>query len=201
MVEHSTTLAILVELANLTVRPDAVLRFLDKHPNFVSEGMDSPATINLPKAEAYGTRFVDAQRVLVVRHYVRELWGNSGDRANDAAAKLLFANHLKRGKDVSEDSTLSPYSIDWHHGKLVYKPLDEFQSALYAMMPRSHLAKVCARPGCAAPYFIARRVTQQYCSSDCADAMQDQWRRNWWKAHGNEWRRKRRQHSRRKRGK
>src|SRR5262249_2641720 len=41
--------------------------------------------------------------------------------------------------------------------------------------------KICGRPDCPAPYFIARHhLGQQYCGSDCASWAQKKWKRQWW---------------------
>jgi hypothetical protein len=166
----------LIELANLEGSPEAIERFQAKYPDYAD---------------------VD---VLSLQDKLQYLW-QGGRHAGEVAGELLFTR-LKIGiKNIGEGifpSEELPIGVDWKGGELTYKPLNEFQAALYALLKHSRLAEVCARPGCAAPYFVAGRITQQYCSVDCADAMQDEWRRNWWNAHGNEWRRKRKKQSKRR---
>ncbi len=48
--------------------------------------------------------------------------------------------------------------------------------------------RVCARPGCETPYFIARHLHQEYCSHPCAAWGQSKAKREWWARHGKEWR-------------
>jgi hypothetical protein len=215
MLENSSTLAPLVELANLTDSPETVARFLAKYPTFIPSELDPPESglddprFALFKSTALETALNDFRahcspsmeeclrraRVFFLRHQLRELWGNSGERADGIAYSLLFAAQFQE----SDATVYSPMGVDWLHGQLVYKPLDEFQAALYALLKCSYRAKVCARPGCSAPYFVANRITQQYCSTDCADAMQDEWRRIWWRSHGNEWRKKKNKNKDKKR--
>jgi len=45
--------------------------------------------------------------------------------------------------------------------------------------------RICQNPECAAPYFIARRKDQRFCSEDCSHRIAA---RRWWSEHGNEWR-------------
>jgi len=51
--------------------------------------------------------------------------------------------------------------------------------------------RVCARPGCETPFFIARHLRQNYCTERCAQWGQRQWKQKWWAEHGDEWRKKR----------
>jgi hypothetical protein len=53
---------------------------------------------------------------------------------------------------------------------------------LYAC-PRWRL-KMCHRPECSNPYFIAARRGQRYCGEPCANAAQREWKRRWWKDTG-----------------
>ena len=170
MHRESQSLAPLIELANLGDSPEAVQRFRAKHLKF------------LPKAE----------QILPTRNLLRELW-HGGQRADRIARELLFAEyHLSGGEGKPHFGVWKPVGVDWRRGTITYSPEHEYQGPLYELLQRSWLAKVCARPGCVAPYFVARRITQQYCSTDCSEAMQDQYRLNWWRAHGNEWRRQKR---------
>jgi hypothetical protein len=176
MPETPRTLAPLIDLANIGDSHEAVQRFRAKHPKFV------------PKAE----------QILPMRNLLRELW-HGGERADRIARELLFAEyHLSGGGGKPPIGVWKPVGVDWRRGTITYSPEYEYQGPLYALLKCSRLAKVCARSGCTAPYFVAGRITQQYCSTDCAEAMQDQYRLNWWRANGNEWRRKRRRKGRKR---
>lgn len=57
-----------------------------------------------------------------------------------------------------------------------------------------HLPKmaVCANPGCPQRYFLKARKSQRFCDRPgCAAYGQREHKRNWWKAHGKEWKEKR----------
>jgi hypothetical protein len=66
--------------------------------------------------------------------------------------------------------------------------------------------RYCPSPTCLAPYFIARRRSQKYCSDTCALPAQRELKRAWWAEHGDVWRAERtakqvRRKSQQKRGK
>jgi len=50
---------------------------------------------------------------------------------------------------------------------------------------------ICCRPDCSTRYFIATHLRQKYCSDLCAHWAQRGWKREWWKKHGDDWRRRR----------
>ena len=128
-----------------------------------------------------------------MREALREIWrGNS-----EKLTLVLFGSVY----DVEPDpQALWPpqLKVDWQRGEFVYVPRSEFDRAVYRLFRSSALAKVCANPDCPAPYFIAGRTTQQFCSEKCSGVLQKEHKRRWWKEHGPKWRRDR---SRGKRGK
>ncbi len=59
--------------------------------------------------------------------------------------------------------------------------------------------RYCPSPHCAAPYFIAKRRSQKYCSDGCAVPAQREFKRAWWDEHGKEWRAERKKVSQKSR--
>ena len=51
--------------------------------------------------------------------------------------------------------------------------------------------RYCPNPTCPAPYFIARRRSQKYCGEDCSIPAQLEFKRAWWREHGDAWRKAR----------
>jgi hypothetical protein len=115
-------------------------------------------------------------RVLHLRDLVREAW-RGGTGANECMVELLG---LRSPSDEIHASWSAPFSADWHRGQLVYRSGDPFQQACHALLENSQLAKFCANPDCLAPYFIARRATQRYCSPECLKPFQKQAKLDWW---------------------
>jgi hypothetical protein len=77
---------------------------------------------------------------------------------------------------------------DWNEGIFRYQSVCHFQRALYLLFLDSWRARVCEK--CDAK-FIAKRAAQKFCSTDCSEAMQREFRRRWWAANGAAWREKR----------
>jgi hypothetical protein len=48
--------------------------------------------------------------------------------------------------------------------------------------------RYCVNPTCPAPYFIAKRRSQKYCSEKCTAPAQREFKAAWWKEHGEKWR-------------
>src|SRR5258707_505573 len=120
------------------------------------------------------------------REALREIWrGNSEKLIN-----VLLPSYVEILADPDPEGLWPPQlRIDWHRGEFVYVPRSEFQRAVYELW-RSLCAKMCANPDCPAPYFIAAKTVQRYCSDACAQVFQREWKRRWWKEQGTAWRRK-----------
>lgn len=70
--------------------------------------------------------------------------------------------------------------------------LDSFAHVLLRAIDVSDRMCRCPDPDCPAPYFIAQRRSQRYCSEACAQPAQRELKRRWWREHGGAWRRARR---------
>jgi hypothetical protein len=53
--------------------------------------------------------------------------------------------------------------------------------------------RYCANPECPAPYFLAKRRSQKYCTQECALPAQREFKKAWWAEHGENWRQTRRE--------
>jgi hypothetical protein len=65
-------------------------------------------------------------------------------------------------------------------------------AALYQSLKIADRMRVCGNPECLAPFFLARRRSQKYCSAACAAPAVRELKRAWWNEHGLEWSRARR---------
>ena len=129
------------------------------------------------------------------REKLREIWRGNSNKLTEVL--LASLDEIYEDPDP-EGPWPRELKVDWQRGEFVYVPRREFQRAVYELFRRSPLAKVCGNPDCAAPYFIARKTAQRYCSDGCAQVFQREWKRRWWKEKGSKWRRKK---SRGKKGK
>jgi len=83
-------------------------------------------------------------------------------------------------------------------------PPSIFEQAIMYLLKLADLARYCANPECPAPYFLAKRRSQKYCSDGCSKPAQKEFKRRWWDEHGESWRKARRasvKKPQRKRGK
>lgn len=67
---------------------------------------------------------------------------------------------------------------------------DGFLMVLLHAVKHVHLLRYCANPECKEPYFVARRGSQIYCSSPCAEPAQREAKSKWWREHGDARRKK-----------
>ena len=199
--EQARLLETLKELANLRDDPAAFERFVRYWPGLIDVGdhceHDSYAGYSFGEPKTRMPRNLP-KRFLGVwqwREALREVWrGNS-----EKLTYLLLPSLDEVIADPDPEWPWPPQlKVDWHRGEFVYIPRSKLQEAIYALFRRSALVKVCANQDCAAPYFIAGKTAQRYCSDGCAQVFQREWKRRWWKEKGTKWRRKK---SRRKRGK
>jgi hypothetical protein len=193
---HNRALDQLIELANLKDDPVAVGKFLKAHPFFV-ENLERVAAWNQP---------VDTE-VLLVRDQVQELW-RGGDRANQIAQYYLITEAISAVTDQLDSpaakGALTPVLVDWKRGelRLAFSPGNDFRTAIYGLLKVSRFAKECANPECPAPYFIAKKIIQQYCGDDCKHAARKKLQNAYWARSGSKVRKERMRKSKgRKRGK
>ena len=67
---------------------------------------------------------------------------------------------------------------------------DAFAQVLLRAVDVADRMRRCPTPACPAPDFIGQRRSQRYCSDACAVPAQREFKRIWWREHGNNWRRK-----------
>jgi hypothetical protein len=89
------------------------------------------------------------------------------------------------------------FDVDWDESVFRYRGACDFQRALYLLFLQSWKARVCEK--CNAK-FIARRVAQRYCSTDCGQKMQRELKQKWWAEHGETWRKQRKESKQKRKG-
>lgn len=83
-------------------------------------------------------------------------------------------------------------------------PPSPFEQTIMQLLKSADRSRYCANADCPAPYFLAKRRSQKYCSDACSRPAQKEFKRRWWDEHGESWRKARRasaKKSQRKRGK
>lgn len=81
-----------------------------------------------------------------------------------------------------------PYQLVFRSGSLLFwaNTLEGYLRLELFTAPAERFRK-CKRPGCEAPYFVARHLKQTYCSEGCAKWAQSQWKQKWWDERGSDW--------------
>ena len=207
--DSSQLLLALRELANLPDDPSSFERFARNRPRFIYiPETPPPYTLAEPLTGIpnFPNRFIHMwQR----RQDLREVWRGSRGKLKAFLLPSLPPEELPRADLIqyvskNESDTAGEWAwppqvdLDWARSQFVYLPRTEFQRAVYELFRRSAFAKVCANPDCPAPYFVAHKTAQRYCTNDCAQVFQREWKRRWWKERGKKWRRKRSRGKRRR---
>ena len=50
---------------------------------------------------------------------------------------------------------------------------------IFELLSKPAKLRICKRPSCAHPYFIANHGKESYCSADCANWAQSEWKKRW----------------------
>ncbi len=165
------------EFANIRPDDEAWSHFRSRWPRFFPQSEYEKARKGLPES---------------VRNYpslVREVW-------DGGTAPLLPLLGVKAETPFRDEQARvsriyrlpACFYPDWDEGILRYQSGCDFQRALDLLFRESWRARTCGNCG---SKFIARRVAQKYCTTDCSERVQHELKLKWWAEHGETWRRKR----------
>ena len=136
------------------------------------------------------------------------LWSQSIVRAIWEGKKkgiegLQIANSIGLFPERDEDPIKPPIAVDWNAGCLTLAPRNLEDVVWLALLQHSQQLAVCAnhKNECPSPYFLRWRPNHRFCSAECAQSAQQEYKRKWWKDHGPEWRKARRNEVKEKAGK
>lgn len=187
--ENERLLKALAELANARDK-EAIKRFVGRYPDFIGKQVYRGVPVLRDEKAAVVAGAVCG---LAVWHLQRA-WSGGAD-ANDAFDWLLFYPTTRfvesvdrgRGNIPEEEVSLEerkefpfPVRVDVARRQIIYKPETPLQTACYWLLQHADKGKVCANADCPAPYFIARKTIQRYCSPDCLKLAQRQWSLDWY---------------------
>lgn len=185
----------LLELANLKqADPRAISRFREKYPDFFIPPQAEKGEVRLAStspAARLGLYEVDDS-------FPRPMFN----------LQVLLRRACERPTALEREVSLSLALQEVHkqflratERKLSEGPnpsLDTVWKALgnifVALMPAKRLAdrmRSCVNPACPAPYYIAKRRGQKFCTEICAAPAQREQKSAWWSEHGEKWRKKR----------
>jgi hypothetical protein len=118
----------------------------------------------------------------------RENWETGRDGGEELAKRVSAT--------IAPSATAGPVvkaKVKWSRRgfQLELQPDDLWRALSLAFISFSHRMRKCQNPTCVAPYFLATRRDQRYCSEKCARLVAN---RKWWDKHGQQWRDSRSEH-------
>jgi hypothetical protein len=191
--------AFLTGFANLEDRPEALSRFyrlfFDMLPPI--ENVRHLCTqhrlwerLNLPEPSEAQVQGQLSRLYIGLRDWLRSAWVAKDKRARVWLLHELISNeaYLHTGQ------SLALTVIAFGNGPILNvelgPPTPFEQAAVYLLNPAAR-TRVCNNADCPAPYFLADKRNQMYCSEDCALPAQRQFKRLWWQQNGKKWRKNR----------
>jgi hypothetical protein len=170
----------LTELVNLRDDPVAEKRFEERfRPMLPVRGWE-PGRVALVKGRRGAHEGFEQNAPLQehrwrLREKLRLVWNQS-----DARTRRWRIERLKHEALTQLDRRfLAPDAFN-----LTLPSLTPFERVLEHLGRCADRLRICGNEECPAPYFIARRRSQKYCSDDCSAPSQRELKRRWWDEHG-----------------
>lgn len=212
----------LQNFVNLEDKPQSILDFFQSWPGFRPVDFRNDNAVEV----SWGAEF--HALALVFRDRLRDLWTSGSNESlavllgthpslrkilTDRSSPPFLAQILSRsGHTLLEVllaeamRTVQPTYFahlpevqpDWRTGGFLYSPITDFQRAVSMLHHESWRAKVCVNCG---RYFVADKSAQTYCSTKCTKDVKRARALEWWKAHGETWRKSSKQKAQGKTGK
>jgi hypothetical protein len=186
----------LVELANLSDEGKALNRFKRRFrgilENSVPKGLVRHWWINTAGDEYDPERSEEVLEatlwLLPLRNTLQRIWRAPDSRTKDWGVFMVCRHFFGQG----DGSLLTdPPLADTGDGFLRLRPPSLCEQAFLHLPKIADLMKYCANPECPAPYFIAARRSQKYCSAVCSEPALRESKRRWWVEYGEDRRSKR----------
>jgi hypothetical protein len=117
-----------------------------------------------------------------------------GPLEEDAESGLAFRTEIRKFQDTQDGfrrvwrdqkrsgwQTSCQVTVSHLSGKTSFRVPNLYWFLLWDLLTlEPERLKVCERPDCPAPYFVAHHLGQRYCGDDCATWAQLKWKREWW---------------------
>jgi hypothetical protein len=176
------------ELANLLRAPDAIGRFEARFGYILSDRLKS-------REGSSHLALADGSNVIVpvieLRDGLRMIWIAPDQRTKEWAIVRMIDAVVIDEANPRDHVGFPIFSIG--NGPMIPLPTPTLlEQILVYLRKQAHRTKVCPCPGCPAPYFLARRRSQKYCSDACSLPSQREFKRRWWAKNGTNWRRQKR---------
>jgi hypothetical protein len=169
------------DFANSAPTPDAMVRFTKRYGVLHRDDVDYVDTGAGERIET-DDFLIHAEQWSLTQKRFRSEWETvkpDEERAENLSSQI--APQVPAGRVVR--AFVKPSKKGFH---LELQP-DDLQGALWlAFIAFSDKARKCQNPKCDAPYFLASRRDQKFCTERCSRLVAN---RRWWDKNGPEWRR------------
>jgi hypothetical protein len=178
-------------LANLRDGDDPLIWFRNHFPQVLADLSSGPVRKQTEGPEEsydyYAPCLDDASKckylLMPLRATLRALW-----RASDSGTKKWGMFRISQDFFHQGNAGLiqSPLDNSWDFLLTEVKPPSQTERLLLELVDLAEYTRYCDRPDCSAPYFIASNRGQKYCSTDCRDHAQREFKLKWWKEKGSQ---------------
>jgi hypothetical protein len=164
---------LLLDWANLTDDEQAIRRLIRRHEHILN-------SLKLGLQEkVFGFKF-QMFDLFRLRDHLRKAWDARDRRMREWHIFQLRRLFSEMTRDRSDEAArLENPSIEWLEEAPPLTPLEA--TAFYFQTVVADRAKHCAGPECPAPFFIAVKRWQKYCSEKCAAPATREQKRQWWR--------------------
>jgi hypothetical protein len=129
--------------------------------------------------------FEETQRI------IREIWEGKlkGREGGCVEAGLGLSLPIAEYGHSSQSALIK---ANWAEGTLWAARRDLNDDVWLILLSHSNRLAVCANRenGCPTPYFVKKKANQKFCCEECAAPAQRAFKRQWFREHGDEWRKK-----------
>jgi len=214
--EKARLFAALEKFVNLGDTIEIYGRFLAQWPMFLPASIKYIVSEDNPEALFVDWATPACHRIaLVYRNVLRRLWVKDQQALDSGLGSFLLGFDNALGTDLNPaipglDEAWREFKtsyrwwqierpdlyVHWRLGAFLYNPITDFQRAVYILFRESWRAKVCP---CCSRFLVAQKPAQTYCSNRCYGVAKQSRGLDWWRQHGEGWRRARLKASRKSR--
>ena len=69
--------------------------------------------------------------------------------------------------------------VEFRPKAVILRCPDLFTFMVFELLSNAKALRVCERPSCPHPYFLAQHGKERYCSTECANWAQSEWKKRW----------------------
>ncbi len=119
--------------------------------------------------------------ILPLQATLRAIWRAPDRRTKEWGMFRVSQDFFSQGKG---DLMHAPLDGSWDFLLKELKPRSRTEQLILEFMSWAELTHYCDNPYCSAPFFIANKTNQKYCSPECAGPARRESKRRWWARNG-----------------